>query len=385
MKRLLATTCVTLFATTFMTAPAFAQVRTPDRPVTDPKSVESPANPHARAVPVEDIGTSRSLGSTAWSVDGKQIFVATNLTGRTNIWRTDASGSWPVQLTQSDDAQSGLAASPDGKYLYFQQDVGGNEYTDIYRVPVDGGAVENLTNTPDRRESGLLIGPNGLIALTTKLKSEGQIERRGDGRRRQGPRADQGNRSAVRLVPGRLDRRRQGADRQSRPRRFARRRGLADRCRHRCRDDADRQGRHRLQRCRRHARRPMDRGRTDEGTGQTHAGLYDTVNQSWKWLKPTPVGADPPPLHPRRQGADRRPPMPMSRTTLIQARSRDRHGDRAVDPAGRELRHRQRSALARRQDADGGAIRAPIRRPTSISTTWRAALRAPPPSSPSPA
>jgi Tol biopolymer transport system component len=108
-----------------------------------PKSVATLAPPYQSQTrhapcPIEDIGVRRAaLGSTAWSVDGKQIFVATNLTGRTNIWRTDTAGSWPVQLTQSDDSQSGLAASADGKYLYFQQDVGGNEYTDIYRVPVE--------------------------------------------------------------------------------------------------------------------------------------------------------------------------------------------------------------------------------------------------------
>ena len=27
---------------------------------------------------------------------------------------------------------------------------------------------------------------------------------------------------------------------------------------------------------------------TDDGTGQLHAGLYDTAAMSWKWLKPTP-------------------------------------------------------------------------------------------------
>ena len=31
--------------------------------------------------------------------------------------------------------------SADGKWVYFSQDVGGNEYPDIYRVPIDGGAV----------------------------------------------------------------------------------------------------------------------------------------------------------------------------------------------------------------------------------------------------
>ncbi|MGQ2932118.1 MAG: TolB family protein, partial [Sphingopyxis sp.] len=156
-------------------APVFAQVATPDRPVTDPRTIASPANPEAKPVPLDDIGVTRALYDAVWSADGKNIFIATDLTGRVNIWRMDANGSWPVQLTQSDDAQSGLATTRDGQWLYFTQDAGGNEYYDIYRVPTVGGAVENLTNTPDRSESGLLTGPTGgLVALSTKLKSEGQ-------------------------------------------------------------------------------------------------------------------------------------------------------------------------------------------------------------------
>lgn len=156
-------------------SPLAAQVATPERPLTDPGTIGSPANPDARPVPLDDIGVTRALYDAVWSADGKQLFIATDLTGRVNIWRMDADGSWPVQMTQSDDAQSGLAVSRDGQWLYFTQDVGGNEYSDIYRVPSGGGAVENLTNTPERSETGLLVAPTGgLVALSTKLKSEGQ-------------------------------------------------------------------------------------------------------------------------------------------------------------------------------------------------------------------
>lgn len=156
-------------------APVFAQVATPERPITDPNTITSPANPAARPVPLDDIGVTRSLYDAVWSADGKTIFIATDLTGRVNIWRMDAGGSWPVQLTQSDEAQAGLAVARDGQWLYFTQDAGGNEYYDVYRVPTAGGAPENLTNTPERSESGLLTGPaGGLVALSTKLKSEGQ-------------------------------------------------------------------------------------------------------------------------------------------------------------------------------------------------------------------
>jgi dipeptidyl aminopeptidase/acylaminoacyl peptidase len=269
--------------------PLSAQVRTPDRPVTDPKSLISRNNPDSRAVPLEDIGTSRSLSGATWSTDGKHIFVATNLTGRTNVWRTDAAGSWPVQLTQSDDAQVGLAASADGKYLYFEQDVGGNEYSDIYRVPVNGGAVENLTNTPDRKESGLTIGPKGgLVALSTKLKSQGQsnlavMDASGAVRVLTREADPQFGWSALAwiddgtaIIAGRdsID------DKVSEVWRVDAATGAATRLLGKADtvykvNDATPDGR-------------WIAVSTNEGTGQLRAGLYDTVGNRWKWLKPTP-------------------------------------------------------------------------------------------------
>ncbi len=157
------------------TSSLVAQIKTPDRPLTEPKSLTSPSNPEARVVPLEDIGNSRSVGSTTWSADGKHVFLSTNLTGRYNIWRTDADGSWPLQMTQSDESQGGLAASRDGKWLYFTQDKGGDEYNDIYRVPTGGGAVERITDTDELSESNLVPGPaDGRMALAVKKKSEAQ-------------------------------------------------------------------------------------------------------------------------------------------------------------------------------------------------------------------
>jgi dipeptidyl aminopeptidase/acylaminoacyl peptidase len=156
-------------------SPALAVIPTPERPVTDPKSLVSPADALAAPVPIDDLVFSRGALDASWSADGKQLFVSTNLTGRYNIWRMDAGGSWPVQLTQSDDNQAGFAVAPDGRTLYFAQDKGGNEQYDIYAVPTAGGAVRNLTNTPDVRESGLLIAPDGRsAAMSTKRSGEGQ-------------------------------------------------------------------------------------------------------------------------------------------------------------------------------------------------------------------
>ena len=155
---------------------AIAEIPTPPRPVTDPKSLVSPTDPQATPVPIDDLIFTRGALDAAWSADARQLFVSTNLTGRYNIWRMDSSGSWPVQLTQSDDNQDGFAVAPDGRTLYYTQDKGGNEQYDIYAVPTAGGAVRNLTNTPDLRESGLLMSPDGgAIAMSTKLSKEGQV------------------------------------------------------------------------------------------------------------------------------------------------------------------------------------------------------------------
>src|SRR4051812_10176306 len=88
---------------------AVAEIPTPARPVTDPKTIVSPSDPQATPVPIDDLIFSRGAFDAAWSADGKHLFVSTNLTGRYNIWRMDSAGSWPVQLTQSDDTQAGFA------------------------------------------------------------------------------------------------------------------------------------------------------------------------------------------------------------------------------------------------------------------------------------
>jgi dipeptidyl aminopeptidase/acylaminoacyl peptidase len=158
-------------------APVAAQIATPARPVTDPKSLVSPADPLAKPVPIDDLVFTRGALDASWSADGRQLFVSTNLTGRYNIWRMDAAGSWPVQLTQSEDNQGGFAVSPDGRTLYYTQDKGGNEQYDIYAVPTGGGAPVNITNSPDIRESSLLVAPDGrAIALSTKRSGHGQTD-----------------------------------------------------------------------------------------------------------------------------------------------------------------------------------------------------------------
>jgi dipeptidyl aminopeptidase/acylaminoacyl peptidase len=150
-----------------------AQSRGPDdRAITDPHSIASAANPRAHAIPIDDLYYTRSVGDAAWSPDGKQIVFTTNLTGRENLWKVDAAGSWPVQLSQSDERQMHAVWSPDGKWIAYQQDYGGNELWDIFAVSSDGAQTLNLTNTPEVREESPLWSPDGrMIALNIKPRA----------------------------------------------------------------------------------------------------------------------------------------------------------------------------------------------------------------------
>jgi dipeptidyl aminopeptidase/acylaminoacyl peptidase len=132
-----------------------------DRAITDPKSISSEPNVGAHPVPIEDLYYTRSSSDAAWSPDGKEVVLTTDLSGRQNLWKVTASGGWPLQLAQSDDRQFGSAWSPDGKWIVYQQDKGGNEMWDLYAVPSEGGEPVNLTNTPDIREQGPLWSHDG--------------------------------------------------------------------------------------------------------------------------------------------------------------------------------------------------------------------------------
>lgn len=271
-------------------APALAQVASPPRAVTDPAALQSPANPDAAPVPVEDLSYSRTLGASAWSHDGSEIFLVTNLTGRNNIWKMPATGGWPVQLTRSEERHGGLVPSPDGKLLYFTQDVGGDEQFDIYAVPVAGGEARNLTATPELRESGLLIAPGGTTGVvSTKLRTDGQV-----------------NLAMIDLATGKTTPLVSEADPALRWQPVAFIEGgraliasrtnanqtLAEVWRVEVPSGAKTLLLGKAKTIYNASDATPDGGliavSTNEGTGQLRAGLYDTRKKAWRWLAPTP-------------------------------------------------------------------------------------------------
>src|SRR5260370_38661572 len=79
--------------------PAWADAKGPDdRPLTDPKSVVSASNAAARPAPIDDLYYTKSVFGAAWSPDGQQIVFTSDIAGRSNLWKVNASGGWPIQI-----------------------------------------------------------------------------------------------------------------------------------------------------------------------------------------------------------------------------------------------------------------------------------------------
>src|ERR1051325_1280478 len=152
---------------------SFVFARSPEeRAVSDPQSIASVKNDRARPVPIDDLYFTRTITNGAWSPDGKEVVFTTNLTGRLNLWKVAAAGGWPVQLAVSDDRQMRGMWTPDGKWILWQQDRGGNEQWDVYAIPAAGGAPVNITATPDISESYALPSPDSTrLAIAYKPKS----------------------------------------------------------------------------------------------------------------------------------------------------------------------------------------------------------------------
>lgn len=151
----------------------YGQLKSPaDRVLTAPQALTSRANAQAGPIAIDELFYTRIVAEPAWSADGREVVFTTDLTGRLNLWKVAAAGGWPMQLSQSDDREMRATASPDGKWIVYQQDFGGGEYYDLFAVPANGGEPVNLTRTRDVSETDARWSPDSKsIAFIHRVKT----------------------------------------------------------------------------------------------------------------------------------------------------------------------------------------------------------------------
>jgi Tol biopolymer transport system component len=104
-------------------------------------------------------GAGRNYGPVA-SPDGRYILFHSNRSGAWQIWRMNADGSHPLPLTNSKEESNWAQVSPDGRWVIYQH-VGAGALATLWRVSIDGGAPERLTDDlamrPSISQDGKLI------------------------------------------------------------------------------------------------------------------------------------------------------------------------------------------------------------------------------------
>ncbi len=113
--------------------------------VSDP--VRSSSNPSFRPIDLETLFNAHAIDTFRWSSDGGHIYFETNITGRYNIWRVPSDSGWPLQIIVSDEKTTLQDPSPDGRFLLYSQDEGGNEKPNLFLFDLQERSLSNITKT----------------------------------------------------------------------------------------------------------------------------------------------------------------------------------------------------------------------------------------------
>jgi TolB protein len=91
-------------------------------------------------------GTWNNFGPN-WSPDGKFIVFLSNRSGNVDLWVVSAAGGEPRQLTDFSTDENNPEWSRDGAFVYFMSSHDAAPFSDVWKVPVAGGAPVRMTKT----------------------------------------------------------------------------------------------------------------------------------------------------------------------------------------------------------------------------------------------
>ncbi len=123
--------------------------------------LESIRRSSPRRLDLHSLHHTNRIAAIEWSADGRHLYFESNASGRFNIWRAPAGGGWPVRLTVADERTMLEEPSPDGRWLLYTQDRGGDEKPDLFLLPAGGGLARNLTSTTGVGYESIRWSPDG--------------------------------------------------------------------------------------------------------------------------------------------------------------------------------------------------------------------------------
>src|SRR5262249_5927824 len=91
----------------------------------------------------------RQAFGASFAPDGDTIAFLTDITGLPQVWRIDAPGAWPEQLTFGADSVRGICYAPAGDRLLFSRDHDGDERTQLHLLTEHGTRESALTSRPE--------------------------------------------------------------------------------------------------------------------------------------------------------------------------------------------------------------------------------------------
>jgi WD40 repeat protein len=111
-----------------------------------------PSDPRTRPTFEQFTAIRRYQHALALSPDGAEIAYSVNTSGQYNLWRQSSAGGFPNQVTLSgSQAVREIEWSPDGETILYTADNDGDEFTRVYRIPVQGGHPEEFAGQEEVR------------------------------------------------------------------------------------------------------------------------------------------------------------------------------------------------------------------------------------------
>lgn len=107
------------------------------------------------------------LGGTALSPDGTQVAFAWSRDGQFQLFVVPVAGGEPRQLTTGTDAVQTPLWTPDGTHILFRRDHDGDENTNLFLIPAEGGTAHPITDSPTSADLSPSFTPDGTAVVFT--------------------------------------------------------------------------------------------------------------------------------------------------------------------------------------------------------------------------